>query len=308
MKSIILSLVTVLYISLGAFAQNVNIPDANFKTYLLGVSAINTNADSEIQVSEAAAYTGIINCQSMNILDLTGIEAFTAVTDLKCSNNPLGTIDVSQNTALTVFWVHNCSLTSLDISQNSALTTLVAFNNNLTSLDVSQNIGLVTLSCSKNSIDSLDIRTNTSLVNFICDTNNLNYLNMKNIDTNTLTNFKAYGNPSLTCIEVDDVTEANAAWTNIDLTTSFGLNCSATTDIKREENLAKFSIYPNPSSNAITIEGIHINQEYQIINVLGDIVQYGIASKSNLIHIESLINGLYFIRLNKSNTLKFIKE
>ena len=35
------------------FGQNVNIPDANFKAYLVGNTAINTNGDSEIQVSEA---------------------------------------------------------------------------------------------------------------------------------------------------------------------------------------------------------------------------------------------------------------
>ena len=35
----------------------VNIPDANFKGYLLGNTAINTNGDNQIQVSEAAAFS-----------------------------------------------------------------------------------------------------------------------------------------------------------------------------------------------------------------------------------------------------------
>jgi hypothetical protein len=58
----------------------VNIPDANFKAYLVGNTNINTNGDTEIQVSEAAAFNGGINCGWMNIADLTGIEAFTALT------------------------------------------------------------------------------------------------------------------------------------------------------------------------------------------------------------------------------------
>ena len=46
----------------GLLAQNVNIPDANFKSYLIGNTAINTNADTVIQVSEATAFTGTIDC------------------------------------------------------------------------------------------------------------------------------------------------------------------------------------------------------------------------------------------------------
>jgi hypothetical protein len=56
-------------------AQNVYIPDANFKAYLVGDTSINTNGDTEIQDSEATAFSGTIECQSMNISDLTGIEA-----------------------------------------------------------------------------------------------------------------------------------------------------------------------------------------------------------------------------------------
>jgi hypothetical protein len=40
----------------------VNIPDANFKGYLVGNTNINTNGDTEIQFSEASTYTGIIAC------------------------------------------------------------------------------------------------------------------------------------------------------------------------------------------------------------------------------------------------------
>ena len=51
--TIVFALVNVVTIS----AQNVNIPDPIFKAYLVGNLAINTNADSEIQMSEANAFT-----------------------------------------------------------------------------------------------------------------------------------------------------------------------------------------------------------------------------------------------------------
>jgi len=107
----------------------VNIPDANFKAYLVGASAINTNGDKEIQVSEASAFNDTIACSEMNISNLKGIEAFTALTYLNCSDNQLKSLNVSKNTALTSL---NCSenqLTSLDVSKNTALTTLVCEGN-----------------------------------------------------------------------------------------------------------------------------------------------------------------------------------
>jgi len=60
----------------------VYIPDANFKNALLDDANINTNRDEEIQVAEAEAYTDTIDVSSMGISDLTGIEAFTALTFL----------------------------------------------------------------------------------------------------------------------------------------------------------------------------------------------------------------------------------
>ena len=98
MKQLLLIL---LCLPMIGFGQNVNIPDANFKAYLVGNSAINTNGDSEIQVSEANAFNGTIYCNSLNISDLTGIEAFTVLTTLFCEYNQLTSLDVSNNLALT---------------------------------------------------------------------------------------------------------------------------------------------------------------------------------------------------------------
>lgn len=75
MKTTLLFLTTAL-----VKAQNVNIPDANFKAALIANANINTNNDTEIQLTEATAYTGSISLYNKNIADLTGIEAFTGIT------------------------------------------------------------------------------------------------------------------------------------------------------------------------------------------------------------------------------------
>ena len=124
------------FLSANLFGQNVYIPDANFKACLLLHLEINTNDDTEIQVSEATAYDGEINCIDMNISDLTGIEAFTALTMLQCEYNQLTSLDVSHNTALQGLGCDNNQLTSLDVSQNTALTKLWCYMNQLTCLNV----------------------------------------------------------------------------------------------------------------------------------------------------------------------------
>ena len=71
MKNVIFCLA--LFLFQGLFAQIVNIPDAAFKNYLLSKPDINTNADAEIQQSEAMAYSDSILCFGLQISDLTGI-------------------------------------------------------------------------------------------------------------------------------------------------------------------------------------------------------------------------------------------
>ena len=149
MKTLLLIL---LLVPMMSFGQNVYIPDANFKAYLVDNAAINTNGDSEIQVSEASAFTGVIICPSQNISDLTGIEAFTALTLLNCGFN---------------------QLTSLDVSNNTALTELYCYDNQLTSLDVSSNTALTQLGCEYNQLQCLNANNGQNFNFFYCDNNQL---------------------------------------------------------------------------------------------------------------------------------------
>ena len=105
----------ILILGFSAYGQNVNIPDANFKAYLVGNTAINTNLDTEIQVSEANAFTGSIDCSSLSIADLTGIEEFTDLTILYCGNNQLTELDkeIEKLKKLEVLYLNNNQITKL---------------------------------------------------------------------------------------------------------------------------------------------------------------------------------------------------
>jgi hypothetical protein len=175
-----------------SFGQNVNIPDANFKAYLINNTAINSNGDKKIQVSEASAFNGNIDCHKMNISNLKGIEAFTALTQLSCYENQLTSLDVTNNTALTELSCYDNQLTSLNVTKNTALEDLSCYKNKLTSLDVSKNTVLINLSCYSNKLTSLDVSKNNDLFDLSCYYNKLTSLD---VSKNTaLTYLRCFGN------------------------------------------------------------------------------------------------------------------
>ncbi len=200
MKKVIFTLTVALATGMATLnAQNVNIPDANFKAYLVGNGLINTNADTEIQVSEAQAFTGMIYCPSLNISDLTGIEAFTSLTSLHCYQNQISTVDISNNPLIEtlVFYYNNVSIlnisnnsllenldcsnnpiSSIDLTNKPNLKYLTCFGSQLTSLDLSNNPVLEYLFCSNNQLTSLDISNNLSLTELYCNVNQLTSLDV----------------------------------------------------------------------------------------------------------------------------------
>ena len=253
MKTLLLILLLVPMMSIG---QNVYIPDANFKAYLVGEPLINTNGDSEIQVSEASAFTGLIDCTYENISDLTGIETFTALTVLRCGYNQLTSLDVSNNTALTQFSCQDNQLTSLDVSSNTALTFFNCPNNQITSLDVFNNTALTFFNCPNNQITSLDVSNNTALTNLYCFSNQLTSLDVSgataltdlNCGNNQLTSLDVSSNTALT-----DLTCYNNQLTSLDVSSN-----TALTDLNCGNNqLTSLDVFNN---TALTVFNCGNNQ------------------------------------------------
>ncbi len=160
MKKLITSLF--LLSSLGLFAQDINIPDSEFLTALTsfgskpGNQKVDTNGDGKIQENEAEATVELLYLSDWkDITDLTGIEAFTNLKLLVCSQTNLASLDISMlpnleevvliNNKLASLKVHpnlqkitcsdNAPLTgTLDLSQNTNLNYLVARNTSLTKI------------------------------------------------------------------------------------------------------------------------------------------------------------------------------
>ena len=135
---LLLSISTSLTVSADVEVNATNFPDANFRNWVLNNI---DGANDDVLTDAEIAKVSFIYCHEKSISSLKGIEFFTALTTLFCSNQ----------------------LTSLDVSKNTALTYLDCSYNQLTSLDVSKNTSLATLYCHRNQLMALDLSKNTAI-------------------------------------------------------------------------------------------------------------------------------------------------
>lgn len=225
-------------------AQIVNIPDANFKAKLLEASstspiakdingnpiAIDINDDNEIQTDEALNIYRL-NISNIYLADVTGLEAFINLTELRLFNTDLPILDISQLNNLTYLRSYNNPISNLDLSQNinllelrlestnldnlnlsfcTNLTTLWLTDNNFNSIDVSQNLNLEVLNLGANNLDSIDLTQNLNLVDLDISFNNITSIDLSQngslirlvLNQNNLTNLNLTSNLSLRDLSV----------------------------------------------------------------------------------------------------------
>ena len=202
----------------GIAIDTTNFPDKTFRDYVS--DEFDDNSDgvlSDDEIAEAKRIT----CNYREISNLKGIEHFTALTALNCSNNKLTNLDVSSNTALEYL---NCSgnqLTELEVGSNTALMSLYCGGNPLTSLNVSKNTALTTLSCTNNSLTKLDVSDLTELTELTCSGNPLTSLDVsQNHKLETL----YCSSCALTSLDLSgtNVTGLSAAYNSYDITLTDG--------------------------------------------------------------------------------------
>gem|GEM_PF-964749 len=122
-----------------------------------------------------------LNASNRNIASLAGIEYFTNLQTLNCSNNRLATLNLTNNTKLTSLTCNTNQLTTLDLSKNVALAILTCSYNRLTALNLSANVALTNLDCGYNQLTSLDVSNNTRLSWLDCKSNRLTRLDVSRI-------------------------------------------------------------------------------------------------------------------------------
>lgn len=224
-----MALLSVLYLN----AQTTPIPDSNFENYLethasdgsvVSVGDVNSMgdgiADNGLVFTDRISNITSLSIINLGIDDLAGIEDFTSLEILVCSNNTLSSVDVSSNVNLKLLNVSNNRIGGeLIVSSNTNLESLFCASNQITTIDLSSNTVLKNLDASENAITSIDLSNINTLVCpepqtnplTICQgvgsvnvsRNQLNSLVVNNGYNDLITVFNATNNPDLFCIQID---------------------------------------------------------------------------------------------------------
>jgi len=180
------------------------VPDDNFEQALIDLGYDDVLDDYVLTQNIIGVEDLFI--REKGISDLTGIEDFEALIQLSVGQN---------------------NLSSLDVTQNTALTDLRFYVNSITSIDLSQNMSLRILSCDSNNLTSLDVSQNPALTQLWCPENNLTFLNVANGNNSNFTLMRAFNNPDLNCIQIDQgfTPPTGGSWQK-DPNTIYSTNCN----------------------------------------------------------------------------------
>jgi len=118
----------------GFLVKEVGFNDAAFKAYC--IKKFDSNADGLVSIEEAAVVNQI-NAVSLGIKSLAGIESFTSLQTLNCSNNSISELNLSGLKNLVSLDCSGNQLSEIDIRSNTNLKTMDCTNNpSLTTIKV----------------------------------------------------------------------------------------------------------------------------------------------------------------------------
>ena len=216
-----------------AIINEKNFPDANFRSYLMSSSGANYTKGYLTQ-DDITNRTSFDYIYGKSFSDLKGIEYFTNLTSLNCSNNYLQMLNVSALTKLETLKCYNNHLASLNLP--NSLTDLVCNDNYLTTLNVSSFSKLNQLNCKNNRLTNLNLSGCSQLWRLECGKNNFTTLELNGLpaiqyiyceDDTKLTSLKCQNNPHLAYLSVANCTALDNLYCNNNLLSTLKLTgCS----------------------------------------------------------------------------------
>ncbi|WP_299114852.1 T9SS type A sorting domain-containing protein [uncultured Winogradskyella sp.] len=167
-------------------SQTTAIPDTSFENYLEthdenGNSVTIGDASS---MGDGIANNGLVftnrisgvtflDVSNLSIAELSGIEDFSALEALICSDNNLSELDISNNLSLVSLLCGINRLTDLSLANNTSLETLNCSDNQLQTIDVSNNINLKSLTVSGNQLSGINVESNNALTSLSVSNNRI---------------------------------------------------------------------------------------------------------------------------------------
>lgn len=314
--------------SLNCSDNAINALDVSFNTNLIELFCTN-NTISTLDLSNNTALLQLF-C-GKNQLSNLDLSQNPGLVFLNCADNQLTNIDVSLAIDLAHFNCTDNQISTLDLSNNTNLYDLACSYNQLQILDLSQNTLLEHVSCDYNPLSSLNLTLQSNLMYLYCrytlikklDLSQntflteadfsfsvlMNELNIANGNNTAINYFNVEDCISLNCVQVDDTAYSNTNWTRKDSHTSFGINCTTTTNIeplKSAQN--KITLAPNPVSDILTIQSTSPIQQITVLDNSGRVIK---TSADSNIPVDILSNGIYILQVQTEKSIhyqQFIKN
>jgi len=340
MKKILFIVCSLLVVTITQ-AQTINIPDVNFKNFLLNGGTkdadgntiyIDVNKDGEIQVSETTPVKQIISISNGEIINFEGINNFKELEKISITFSTINLIDVQGLTKLKTLILISGRLTSLNLKNMSSLeyldcsyqdilnldvsdlVKLKVFrfnaNMNLTKIDVTNCLNLEELSAYSCKLINVDLSKNTLLKTVDLLSNRLVYLNVKN-GSHQQINLRY--NPTISSICCDESEKSNLQ--SIILINNYN-NCEISTTcnfMNSSESIFNQKIYisPNPVKDIINFKSLDTVSKMEIFDHSGRLIKTELSIENKKANVNYLKSGNYIINIytkDKVTTQKIIKE
>ncbi|MDB5274209.1 MAG: hypothetical protein JWO58_2576 [Chitinophagaceae bacterium] len=285
----------------STIAQEVYIPDANFRTYLNSNYPSCMDGNNLITNAPGLASATSVIVDNSNITDLTGIEYFTALTFLSCSNNQLTSLPSLAATSINMMYCDHNQLTSVP-ALPATITRFTCSNNPIANLGtLPANLQyLYASTCDLASLPTLP----SGLIYIDCRDNNIASLPTL---PNTLCDLIASGN-SITCIP-------NLP-TGCTLSSDVGTTLCTATAISNPSSGEGLNVYPNPFAQSMQLQladsytGTYAISLYDMSGRVCEVRQ-NVRAGENIEMGLSLTSGFYFIEVKgemKKERIKVIKQ
>jgi len=262
------------------------VPGYSFEKALIDLGYDDT-IDTWVQTNNIDGIT-LLDISAKGISDLTGLEDFMSLTELKASNNSLNFRDFSENINLRYLDLQRCYLDSLDISNNSKLEFLNVNHNRLTSIDVSNNQNLeYLLACNfisagsappLNHITSLDISNNSNLIKLIISNNELSALDVSN-------------NPNLEYLDINNIAGVSSFKNKI-------------TELDFSNNPKLKNLYAS-NNNLELLDVSNTTLEIAILDH-NNISSLDFSTSPNLKYLNAVSNGLESLNISNNSNLEHL--
>ncbi len=231
-----------------------NVPDTTLRVTLKTINPAWFTNDMLNPANASMLSRDSLNFNGFGVKNMTGINFFTGLRKLYCSNNTIFKLPVQNLTQLRELVFANNFVDTLFVGNLTNLKILDCSINQFSNLDVSALTNLEMLNCGGNFLKTLTVQNLPLLKNLYCNGNAINSLTISNLTTiesinianNKLTTFNTSAFSSLTSFIADANLLTSVTFSNFNLQTiSLADNLLANVSLSGVQNLRNLNISGN---------------------------------------------------------------